>query len=80
YVTRPSLVITPAPGAVARFTDDGSPVTTASPQYTTPITISLSRQIRSASDLSGTLSAENIINLAVDQNSIAIPRNSLSLW
>jgi hypothetical protein len=80
YTARPSLVITPAPGAVARFTDDGSPVTTASPQYTTPITISLSRQIRSASDLSGTLSAENIVNLAVDQNSIAIPRNSLSLW
>ena len=74
------LFRSPAPGAVARFTDDGSPVTTASPQYTTPITISLSRQIRSASDLSGTLSAENIINLAVDQNSIAIPRNSLSLW
>lgn len=34
YTARPSLVITPAPGAVAKYTLDGSSVTTSSTSYT----------------------------------------------
>lgn len=77
---QPTATIVVEPGAVARFTTDGSLPNGSSTLYTAPIPLGDRTVIRAISFLSGIPSSVTDSYIDNDPNSLPVPRTGLQLW
>ena len=80
YSSTTAVTLSAAPGAVIRYTTNGTDPDGSSPTYSAPFNVSSTSTVKAIVDESGVLSPIAIAKIQIESSSSQLPRSGLQLW